>query len=112
MNDKRAENLGKRALKLGLPWTAGMLCGPVNARVTIPKDLSDYYPDIWPDFRDPITEAWLVDWAGRVISAAGVDVRETPNTPRRGMWQVVAGGYCGHSYSRAAGWLAALDSLR
>jgi len=80
MTDEEAKELGLRALKLGLQWASGLMDGHE-------RDRADYISKSWPDFRDPVTEAWLVAWAIKEVSRKGlaVDITCADSSPS-GLW--------------------------
>lgn len=118
MTDKQAKALGERALALGMPWARGLWDGHdgyhilrVDGRLTNSVYLS------WPDFRDPVTEAWLVAWcieAARAIShvplhwaALDSGLYTVERQSIWGDWTPLA-----IAETRAEAWILALETLQ
>lgn len=130
MTPEKAKDLGERALKRGMPFAeiAGLLDGRWGLRLGgyVPGDDLSYEPgvagphapgaDSWPDFRDPVTEAWLVAWGLGYLGPRGWDIDETPPHHNEGKWRI----YGGHAYgeldvyaeTRAEAWILALEKLK
>ena len=64
----------------------------------------------WPDFRDPITEAWLVAWATLWAWQYAPDkCEEDPGIPDGDSWQITIGDIVVQGESRAEAWILALE---
>lgn len=122
MTDEQAKALGRRALKLGMPWTEGVMDGHARWRLVSVEDAGLLYSlHSWPDFRDPITEAWLVAWASDFFARRGWGADEEPGREsleagRARPWLL----YLSHNEmfidvsgkSRAEAWIMALEKLK
>lgn len=131
MTNEQAKALGERALALGMPWVDGLMNGLCAMRVGDLIFADDVYKspawrhkpkeNSWPDFRDPVTEAWLVAWASDFLARRGWGVDEEPGQEslETGMgrpWLL----YLSHNEmfidasgkSRAEAWILALEKLK
>jgi hypothetical protein len=59
MTEEHSKDLGKRALTSGMPWANRLVDGDDGHQILL-ADLTEFS---WPDFRDPLTAAWLIAWA-------------------------------------------------
>lgn len=83
MTEDKAKDLGVRVLqpKIQLPWVDGLMDGRYSLRIgdivfdgnPIDANFSRHKANelSWPDFRDPLTEAWLVAWALNYLQESG-----------------------------------------
>jgi len=130
MTDEQAKNPGLRALAHGMPWVDGLMDGgsPIDhngdkrrvgclyvehVSYEYGHTVADWHDkpgrQSWPDFRDPLTEAWLVAWVLAKIPGA----LEEQMVGESGMFWLVwlDDGDGNRGTTRAEAWLTALDAL-
>ena len=130
MNDEQAKALGERALALGMPWVDGVRDGAERRRLGDYLDcgcclfgeedacLDEVWKPVWPDFRDAVTEAWLVAWALRYCDDHSPwNVMESRGVGAAGEWCIIneLGGRdntLAVSLCRAEAWILALENLK
>jgi hypothetical protein len=126
---EQAKALGPRALALGVPWADGLAdgsdsgyrigydwgSGPESRLEPTVTDRADSETIAsWPDFRDPVTESWLVAWGLQQFSHSGYRVDEMDPGVTGGMWRVLVLGTDINAFgeTRAEAWILALEKLQ
>lgn len=113
MNNNKAEEYGRFVLSAGMPWEAGMFCGPFPARCTDGNGFAADYPNLWPDLRDPVTAGFFISWALAQTSKAGCTVNEfIGGKVSRLIFEVGGAIYEFDSDTRVGVWIEALRYMQ